>query len=91
MDWLLASYCLAWPNTTDIPLHTGLWSSTEDLQAYIHELHMRETIYEEMFESPDLAKVMVGMRDLISQQVPSTVYGTSVSILKPLLDSKAVI
>jgi len=52
---------------------------------------MRETIYEEMFESPDLAKVMVGMRDLISQQVPSTVYGTSVSILKPLLDSKAVI
>ena len=37
IDWLMAACCMAWPNKSDIPLHTGLWSSMEDLQNYIHE------------------------------------------------------
>lgn len=55
IDWLMAACRLTLPKKTDIPLHTGLWSSMEDLQTYIRELGMREAIYKERFESPVMA------------------------------------
>ena len=63
----------------------------EDLQNYIHELGIEEVIYEEKFESPDMVRFSVGMRDLILQQAPSHLYGTSVSILNPLVASELVV
>lgn len=72
-------------------LNTGLWSSMEDLQNCIRELGMKEAIYEEDFESPDLMKFSVGMRDLILQQAPPHQYGTLVTILNPLVTSEAII
>ena len=65
MDWLMAACRVTWPNKTDIPLHTGLWSSMEDLQNYICELVIGEAIYKDTFESSDLLKFSAGMRDLI--------------------------
>lgn len=50
----MATCHMSWPNKTDIPLHIGLWSSMEELQNYIFELGMREEMYEEKFEIPDL-------------------------------------
>ena len=43
----------------------------EDLQNYICELGIREAIYEDSFEGPDMVKFSAGMRDLILQQAPS--------------------
>jgi len=63
IDRLMAACRMAWPN--DIPLHTGLWSSMEDLQNYICELVIGEAIYKDTFESSDLLKFSAGMRDLI--------------------------
>jgi len=63
----------------------------EDLQNYIHELGIREAIYEDTFDSPDMVRFSVGMRDLILQQAPSHLYGTLVSILNPLVASKSVV
>ena len=63
----------------------------EDLQNYIRELGMREAIYEDSYDSPDMIKFSVGMRDLILQQAPSHLYGTLVLILNPLLTSEAVV
>lgn len=89
--WLMAACRVTWANKTDIPLNTGLWSSMEDLQNYIRELGMKEAIYEDNFESPDMIKFSAGMRDLILQQAPPHQYGTLVSILNPLVASEAVI
>ena len=63
----------------------------EDLQNYICELGIREVIYEDSFEGPDMVKFSAGMRDLILQQAPSHLYGTMVSILNPLVASEAVV
>ena len=38
IDWLMVACHTIWPNKSDIPLHTGLWTSMEDLQNYICEL-----------------------------------------------------
>ena len=62
----------------------------EDLHNYIRELGMKEAIYEEDFESPDMMKFSAGMRDLILQQAPPHQYGTLV-ILNPLVASEAII
>ena len=62
---------MVWLNKSDIPLHAGLWSSVEDLQNYISELGIREAIYEDTFDSPDMVRFSAGMRDLFLQQVPS--------------------
>jgi len=56
----------------------------EDLQNYIRELSMKEAIWMDVFESPDMIKFSVGMWDLILQQAPSHQYGTLVTILNPL-------
>ena len=56
IDWLMAACRMVWPNKSDIPLHTGLWSSTEDLQNYICELGIREAIYEDTFDSSDMVR-----------------------------------
>ena len=82
---------MVWPNKSDIPLHTGMWSPMEDLQNYVCELGVREAIYEDIFDGPDLVKFSAGMRDLILQQAPSHLYGTLVSILNPLVASEAVV
>ena len=63
----------------------------EDLQNYICELGIREAIYEDSFEGPDMVKFSAGMRDLILQQAPPHLYGTLVSILNPLVASEAVV
>ena len=52
---------------------------------------MKEAIYEENFESPDMIKFSAGMRDLILQQAPPHQYGILVSILNPLVASEAII
>ena len=52
---------------------------------------MKEAIYEENFESPDMIKFSAGMRDLILQQAPPHQYGTLVSILNPLVASETII
>jgi len=82
---------MAWHNKSDIPLHTGLWSPMVDLQNYIRELGIREAIYEDTFENPDLVKFSAGMGDLIQQQAPSHLHGTLVSILNPLIASESVV
>lgn len=46
---------------------------------------MNEAIYDNVFESPDLAKFLVGIGDLILQQAPPHQYGALVSILNPLV------
>lgn len=56
IDWLMAACRMVWPNKSDIPLHTGLWSSMEDLQNYICELGIREAIYEDTFDSSDMVR-----------------------------------
>jgi len=86
----MAACCMVWSNKSDIPLRTGLWSSMEDLQT-IRELDMREAIYEDTFENPDLVKFSAGMGDLIQQQAPSHLHGTLVSILNPLVASEVMI
>lgn len=57
---------------------------------YTRELGMKEAIYDYTFESPDLVKFSVGMRDLILQVCPHYCV-TLVSILNPLVASKAII
>lgn len=52
---------------------------------------MKEMIYDDTFESPDLVKFSAGMMDLILKQVPPHQYGTLVSILNPLVASEAII
>ena len=92
VDWLMAACRMVWPNKSDIPLNSGLWSTMEDLQNYICELGIREAIYEDSFEGPDMVKFSAaGMRDLILQQAPPHLYGTLVSILNPLVASEAVV
>lgn len=51
---------------------------------------MKEVIYENAFESPNLKKNLAGMRDLILQQVLPHHYGTVVHILNPRVVSEAV-
>lgn len=91
ITWLMAACHVVWPNKSDIPLNTGLWSSMEDLQNYIRELGVRQVIYEDSFESPDTVRFLAGMRDLILQQAPSHLYGTLVSILNALVASESVV
>ena len=76
IHWLMAAYQVVWLNKSDIALHTGLLSSMEDLQNYIHELGIREAIYDDTFDSPDMVRFSAGMRDLILQQASSHLYGT---------------
>jgi len=83
IDWLMTACHMVWLNKSDIRLHTGLWSSMEDLQNYIRELGIREAIYEDTFDSSDMVRFSVGMRDLILQQVLSHLYGTLVPIPNP--------
>jgi len=81
----MAACHMVWPNKSDIPLHTGLWSSMDGLQNYICELGMREAIYEDTFDSPAKVRFSAGMRGLILLQAPSYPYGTLVSILNPVV------
>lgn len=67
VEWIMAACRMVWTNKTDMPVNTGMWSSMEDLQNYIRELGMREAIYEDTFDSPDMVKFSAGMRDLILQ------------------------
>ena len=52
---------------------------------------MKEAIYEEDFESPDMMKFSAGMRDLMLQQAPPHQYCTLVSVLNPPVTSEAII
>ena len=63
----------------------------EELQNYIKVLGMKEAIYDDAFESLDLVKFLVGMRDLIIQYAPPHQYGPLVSILNSLVASEAII
>lgn len=63
----------------------------EELQDYIRELGIKESICDNAFESPDLVKLLVEMRDLILQQAPLHQYGKLVSTLNTLVASKAII
>lgn len=83
IQWLMAVCRLTWSNRSDVPKNTGLWTSVEDLQNYIKELGMKEAIYDNAFESPDLVEFSAGMRDLVLQAPPHQ-YDTLVSILNPL-------
>jgi len=59
-------------NKSDIPLHTGLWSSMEILQNYIRELGISEAIYEDSFDSPEMVRFSAGMRlDFTTGPFPS--------------------
>ena len=89
--WLMAACHMVWPNKSDIPLNSGLWSTMEDLQNYISELGIREVIYEDLSEDPDTVNFSAGIRDLILQQALPQLYGTLVSILNPLVASEAVV
>ena len=83
---------ITWPNKSDIPIDTVLWTSVhEELQNYIRELVIKEAIYDDAFETPDLFKFLAGMKDLILQQAPPHHYGTLVSILNPLVDLEVMI
>ena len=83
---------ITWPNKSDIPIDTVLWTSVhEELQNYIRELVIKEAIYDDAFETPDLFKFLAGMKDLILQQAPPHQYGTLVSILNPLVDLEVII
>jgi len=62
----------------------------EELQDYIRELGIKESICDNAFESPDLVKLLVEMRDLILQ-APLHQYGKLVSTLNTLVASKAII
>ena len=72
IDWLMVACHMVWPSKSDIPLHTGLWSSMEDLQNYIHESGIREAICEDTFDNPDMVRFSAGMRfDLPAGPFPS--------------------
>lgn len=87
----MAACRITWPNKSDVPKNTGLWTSMEDLQNYIREIGMKEAIYDDDFESPGLVKFSAGMMDFILQQAPPHWYGTLVSILNPLQGTSEVI
>ena len=91
IQWLMVAYRLTWHNKSVVLINTGLWTSMEELQNYIRELCIREAIYEDSFDSPDTVRVSVEMKDLILQQAPSHLYGTSVSILHPLVALEVVV
>lgn len=57
----------------------------------ISELGMKEAIYDDAFESPDLLKLSARVRDLIFQQAPSHQHGTLVSIPNTSVASKPLI
>lgn len=63
----------------------------EELHNYIQVVGMREAIYEDVFESPDLINFTLDMTDLILQRAPPHHYETFVVILNILVASKAVI
>ena len=86
----MAACCMVWSNKSDIPLRTGLWSSMEDLQT-IRELGMREAIYEDTFDSPDMVKFSAGMTDLILQQSPSYLVWNLEFHTNPLVVSEAAV
>ena len=89
IEWLMAACHMVWPNKSDIPLHTGMWSSMKEDQNYIRELGIREAIYEDTFDGPVMVKFSAGMRELILQQAPSHLYCTLVSILNGGLRSSS--
>jgi len=91
IQWIMAVCRITWPNTSDVLINTGLWTSTEELQNYTRELGMKEAIYDAAFDSLDFVKFLVGMGDLILQQAPPHQYGTLVSILNPLVTLEVVI
>ena len=91
IEWIMAACRAIWPNKSDLPINSSLWNTMEDLQNYIRELGMREAIYEEAFDGPDMIRFSAGMRDQILQQAPSHMYGTLVAILNPLVASEAVV
>ena len=70
VHWLTVVCRITWPNKSDVLINTVLWTSMEDLQNYIRELRMKAAIYDDAFESPDLVKFSVRMRDLIVHQAP---------------------
>lgn len=59
----MAACQLTWPSKLDIPTHSGMWNSMEFLQNYIRELSVRDATFEDAFESPDLVKFTVGLRN----------------------------
>lgn len=63
----------------------------EELQTYITELGMRETIYDDTHESPDLLKFSTEMKELILQLEPPHQNGMLVFILNPLAALEAVV
>lgn len=52
---------------------------------------MREAIYEDVFNSPEMLRFSTGMKDLILQQAPLHMYGTQVSVLNLLVASEAAV
>lgn len=63
----------------------------EELQTYITELGMKEAIYDDTHESPDLVKFSTEMKELILQQEPPYQNGMLVFILNPLVALEAVV
>lgn len=82
---------IMWPNESYILVNTSLWTSMEELQTYITELGMRETIYDDTHESPDLLKFSTEMKELILQLEPPHQNGMLVFILNPLAALEAVV
>lgn len=91
IQWFIAVCWITWPNKLDLPIHSGLWNAIALLQDYILDICIRESTYEDTFESLDLVKFTVAMRDPILQEASSHHYGSLVAILNPLVAPKAVI
>lgn len=78
IQWIMADCQLVWPSKPDIPTHSDLWNSMEELQNYLCVIGMREATSENTFES--LGQIHCEDERLILQQNSYKNFGASWTI-----------
>lgn len=85
MEWLTAAVQTVWSNAGKLPDNVSKWQMYAEIVQIIHELCMRQTIFNLNMRAPDDEWFTTGKRDLVLGTASYTNFGSLITILAPFV------
>ena len=85
LNWLMVALQAVWPNQGDLPYSPARWQMYAELQQVLQEVGIRKAIFSPENHGPDEEHSTTGMRNIVFQTAPTSLFGSLVAILSPHL------
>ena len=79
LEWVTAAICAVWADA-GVFQTLSKWQSFADLEQILQEMGMRPAMFKRNTQGPDDECFTEGMQDLVSQHIPSSLFGSLIAI-----------